>query len=486
MQFSRFVSPVDVRLVLPHLRRPLRFLGLSLVLPFLVAVASAEWEQAIVFAALALGTYLSAGRKSLPSDSLAPRDALLFAALAYLLFALVGAFAYLTTTSFVNALFEAMSGYTTTGLSVLEVDRAPRSLLFFRAYSQWIGGAGIIVLSIVFLPGARAALLPLYAAEFREENLLGNVVSTTRLVFAVYGALTLLGFLAYLACGMGAYDACLHIFATVSTGGFSPHPESIGYYRSVPITIAVATFMLVGAVALPLYYRAFHDGPRRFFADSQLRALLVLALAGFLLASFYGTTSKGAFSWIAHGFHSISALTTTGFNLTDTTEWTQGARLVAMILMILGGSVGSTSGGLKLVRVLILARIAQWYVRRALFPPEAQIPLRIDGRSLRDDEIQSVVGLTVLYLGLVSSSAFLLAFTGCAPMDALFEATSAVGTVGLSTGLTSPALAWWAKLLLTLDMWAGRLEILPLLVLLYPSQWVPAARTPKTERRSES
>jgi trk/ktr system potassium uptake protein len=469
LQVSRHVAPVDLRTVLAQLRRPLRFLAWALVAPFVVALFSSEWAEALVLGAVALVTYVAGGERK--SAELAPRDALVFAALVYLFFAFLGALVYLPATGFVDGFFEAMSGFTTTGLSVLPLDDTPRSLLFFRAYSQWIGGAGIIVLSIVFLPGSRRALLPLYAAEGRGENLLGNIVSTTRLVFGIYGALTLLAYVTFVLCGMGAFDACLHVFATLSTGGFSPYADSIGHYRSVPITVAVSVFMLVGAVALPLYYRAGRDGARRFFADAQLQALVVLALAGFLLTAFYGTTGGSYRSLIEPAFHSISALTTTGFNVTDTSSWPQGGRLVAMVLMMVGGSVGSTAGGLKLLRVLVLARVGQWYVRRALLPAEAQLPVRLAGRILHDEEVRGVAGLGLLYLGLIATSAFLLAFTGCAPMDALFEATSAVGTVGLSSGLTSPELASWAKLLLAFDMWAGRLEILPLLVLLYPPQW---------------
>ena len=470
MQISHHVAPVDLRMVSANIRRPLKLLGMALVAPFAVAIVSREWTQALVFAGLAGATYLL-GRRELPSAApIAPRDALVFAALVYLVFSLVGALAYLPRASFVDGFFESMSGFTTTGLSVLDPASMPDSLLFFRSYSQWIGGAGIIVLSIVFLPGVRATLLPLYSAEFREENLLGNLLSTSRLVFSIYGGLTLLGFVVFVLSGMGYFDALLHVLSTLSTGGFSPYPDSIGRYGSVGIEISVCLFMIAGAVAFPLYYRAVREGPKKFFADSQLRALALAIGAGFILTLLYDRSRGAEATIVAHVFHSVSAVTTTGFSVTDAADWEQGQRLVAIVLMFVGGSSGSTAGGVKLIRAFVLARVAQWYLHRALLPAEAQLPLRQGGRTLRDDEIRNVVGLTTVFLCFIVGSTFLLTFTGCEPTDALFESTSALGTVGLSTGLTSSDLIWWAKLLLAVDMWAGRLEVLPLLVLLYPSR----------------
>ncbi|HXV64328.1 MAG TPA: TrkH family potassium uptake protein [Vicinamibacteria bacterium] len=458
-----------MRLVSANIRRPLKLLGMALVAPLAVAIVSREWTQAIVFAGLAGATYLMGRREPSSTAPIAPRDALVFAAIVYLVFSLVGALAYLPHASLVDGFFESMSGFTTTGLSVLDPGSMPNSLLFFRSYSQWIGGAGIIVLSIVFLPGVRATLLPLYSAEFREENLLGNLLSTSRLVFSIYGGLTLLGLGVFVLSGMGFFDALLHVLSTLSTGGFSPYPDSIGRYGSVGIEIWVCLFMIAGAVAFPLYYRAAREGPKKFFADSQLRALALAIGAGFVLTLLYDRSPGGHGSIVTHVFHSVSAVTTTGFNVTDAGGWTQGQRLVAIVLMFIGGSSGSTAGGVKLIRALVLARVAQWYLHRALLPAEAQLPVRQGGRILRDDEIRSVVGLTMVFLWLIALSTFLLTLTGCEPIDALFESTSALGTVGLSTGLTSSDLESWAKLLLAMDMWAGRLEILPLLVLLYPS-----------------
>lgn len=469
MQIHRYASPVDLQSLAEEFRRPAKLLALALAAPFGVSMWFGEWQETVLFGSLAALSFAYGKRKRAAAQvPVSPKDALVFAALAYLAFALVGAIAYLPAMSFVDGFFESMSGFTTTGLSLLDVETSPKSLLFFRAYSQWIGGAGIVVLSIVFLPGARTTLLPLYAAEFREENLLGNIVSTTRLVFSIYGGLTFLGFIAFVACGMGAYDALLHVLSTLSTGGFSPYPDSVGHFHSAAIDIAVMVFMLAGAVAFPLYYRAFREGAGRLLFDSQLRALVILSALGLALSLTYTGLRGGGRLLLADAFHTISAVTTTGFNLTDTRAWPEGQKLLAILLMTIGGSAGSTAGGLKLVRVLILFRLAQWTMLRTFLPSEAELPIRQGGRVLSDTDVKSVVGLTVVYLSLNLLCSVLLTFTGAGPLDALFESTSAIGTVGLSTGLTGPGLPSWAKLVLAFEMWAGRLEILPLLVLFYP------------------
>lgn len=469
MQLSRFVAPVKLTSVLSSLRAPLKLLGFALLAPLLVAVVYREWESAVVFLGLAIVCYLG-GRAWRPATVTEPstRDGLVVAALSYLLFAFVGAVAYASTTGFVDGFFEAMSGFTTTGLSVVDPSVLPRSLLFFRSYSQWVGGAGIIVLVIAFLPTPRAALVHLYSSEFKDENVLGNIVATTRLVFKIYGALTALALLAYMAVGMTGFDALLHALSTISTGGFSPHPSSIGHYPGIETKLVVCVFMIVGAISFPLYYRACRQGLREFAGNAELRALLLLTMVGLVLALNFSDSPRDVVDGL---FHTVSALTTTGFNVTDTQSWPEGLRMFATVLMVVGGSSGSTAGGLKLFRVLILIAVARWYIIRALLPSEAHVPARLGERVLQEDDVRNATGLVTLHVGILGLSTILLTMADFAPSVALFESASALGTVGLSAGVTAASLPMWTKAVLVFDMWAGRLEILPLLILFYPRTW---------------
>ena len=472
MRLSRFVAPIDKPALLLQIRGPVRLLGLAFAAPLAVALIYREWTQALVFLGLGVTAWLI-GRP--PSRGLAaaaaPRDALVLGAAVYLVFSVLGAVAFLPVAPFIDGLFESMSGFTTTGLGVLDVERLPRSLVFFRSFTQWIGGAGIVVLSILVLPGPRATLAHFFAAEFKHENLLGNLVTTMRVVFATYGLLTAAAALTYFVVGMSAFDAVVHALSTLSTGGFSSHPRSVGGYPSVAVTAAISLFMLAGAIAFPLYYGARRDGARRFVGDPQFLTLLAFVGIAFGSSLLYARWSLPAADSMDYLFHSISAVTTTGFNTTDAGAWPEGFRLVIVLLMVVGGSAGSTAGGVKLVRLLLVAKLIGWYLSRALLPSEAQVPIREGDHVVRDEEIRETLGFLGLYAAVLAGSTLLIAAAGFDPMDCLFEATSALGTVGLSTGITAASLPVWTKLVLIVDMWAGRLEILPLLVFCYPGHW---------------
>ena len=477
MRLSRFVVPINARNVWFFVCRVLRLLGGILLAPLLVALTSGELRQAAVFLALAVGCYGLGRIGQHPSAvvDLSLREALVALALAYFVFAAVGAIAFWPFAPLLDAFFEAMSGFTTTGLTVLDLTRLPRSLLFFRSYSQWIGGAGIVVISLAVLWAPGTAAFRLYAADFKGERFLGNMVAVARAVVKVYVLLTTACFLTYWVAGMEVFEALLHSLSTLSTGGFSPLPRGLAAHQALPIQLAVCFFMLCGAVAFPLYYQAGTDGWRRLARDWQLRWLLILVALGFTVATL------GRVGWGGPPeslFHVVSALTTTGFNLSEPAGWSGTGQALVTFLMILGGSTSSTAGGMKLLRVIITARLAVWVVGRALLPDESDLSIKYGGVVLEEREIRQTFGFVTLYLGLTLLSALLLTFGGFAVGDALFESASAVGTVGLSAGVTSADLAPWAKLVLVFDMWAGRLEIVPLLVLFYPHGWKMARRFP--------
>lgn len=470
MQVTRFVEPLNVRMVAAHLGLVLQLLGAVLVPPFLAGLLTGEFLFGALYGGLALGAFGigKAGAAHRKTD-LGHKEALVITALAYPLFALVGALGFLPETSFIDGFFEAMSGFTTTGLTVVPLEGLPRTLLFFRAYAQWVGGAGIIVLSLVILLGPGKAAFQLYASEFKRENVGGSVIATARVVVKIYGALTVLLLFLLLALGLPLWDALLHAMTTISTGGFSIYGDSIGHYQSAGIELCLTVFMLLSAVSFPLYYVAVREGPRRFFRDLQLRYLLGIGAAGVLF--FIAAGGWEAELLRPSLFNATSALTGTGFQVSPPAAWAEQARLLSLLLMIIGGSAGSTTGGIKLFRLILMVKLALWVVVRRLLPEEARLPMKYGELVVADQELKEVFGFFALYIAFLFLSGLLLSFSGAPIEDALFESASALGTVGLSSGLTSPGLAPWAKLLLTFEMWAGRLEILPLLVLLYPGHW---------------
>jgi trk system potassium uptake protein TrkH len=469
VHLGRYLEPLDLRLVIGHLGQVLRALALLLAAVAAVGLVarepvSAGWFAALAAGSLAVGWPLSRLRRS----GIGAREALVVAALSYLLFALVSAIAFLPHAPFVDGLFEAMSGFTTTGLSLMDVETLPWTLLFFRALSQWVGGAGIVVVSLVVLIGPGRAAFRLYAAEYAGENVAGSVLGTARVVLMAYGAITLGGVALLAGLGMPPADALLHGMSAVATGGFSTRTESIEAFTSPAVRGALVGLMTLGAVSFPLYYKAVRRGPRVLWADVQVRYLLgVAALGTALFVAADGFTSG---TLLDNAFNAVSAASGTGFAVSAPAGWPEPMRLAASVLMAIGGATGSTTGGIKLLRLVIILHLVRWVVLRRLLPASAVVPNRFGGISVGDTEVREVFALLALYAGLVLFSGLALTFAGASMADGLFEASSAVGTVGLSTGVTTPDLAVWAKLVLVLDMWAGRLEIIPL-VLLASHRW---------------
>lgn len=475
MGLTQFVKPVRYPVILSNCSMLFRLYALVLTPPLAVSLIVNEYTYSLILGLLWAGSLLiGLFKKFVSEENMTSPEALITTALAYVLYALASGLVFLPVTSYMNGFFEAMSGFTTTGLSMLDPDRLPWTLLFFRAYTQWIGGAGIIVLSLIILIGPGKNAFQLYTSEFREENLAGNVRQTARIVARVYLILTASGYIVYVAAGMGYSEALLHILTTVSTGGFATHGKSIGHYPSHVLQMCVVLFMLAGAVGFPSYYLLWRQGIKRFFRDIQLRSLLLLAGSAsliFLLADISGPRNL----W-ASIFNAVSALTTTGFNIGKTSRLPGEILFLSAILMIMGGSAGSTAGGLKLFRVNVMLRLPKWLILRVLLPQESKISVKYSRLAISETELKQILGFTIAYVMLLAGSIFIFCVYGFSITDSFFESASALGTVGLSVGVTSPSLPGFLKGVLILDMWAGRVEVLPLLILFYFKIWIPKGK----------
>lgn len=469
MTLSRFAPPLGWRTVAYYLAGLLMLTGPCLLVPAGVAVVAREPRPAAVFAGVAVAAIAVGwlGRR-LPAPELGLREALVITALAYPLVAGVSAVAYLPVAGPVDALFEAVSGFTTTGLSVLRPEQLPTSVVFFRSFTQWLGGAGLAVVYLAVLAGPRSAASRLYMAEFEADDVMGNVVTAARAVAGVYAGLTAAGYAALLAAGAGPLDGLLHAFSAVSTGGFSPFAESVGGYDSAAVATVLTGLMLAGAISLPLLYVLIARRQwRTFLGDVQLRMLVAVAAAGVAVIALFDGWQPSELG--QHAFHVTSALTTTGFVVSDPQTWSEGAKLATAGLLIVGGSAGSTAGGIKLLRVALLAALVWWSVVRMLLPREARVPLTVGGLSFTDTDVRRAVAVTVCYVTLWFASALVLAGAGADAADAVFESAAALGTAGQSIGLAAE-LAAGPKLMLCATMWLGRIEVLPILLLLRPGQ----------------
>jgi trk system potassium uptake protein TrkH len=362
------------------------------------------------------------------------------------------------------ALFESVSGWTTTGLSVVDVGQASRMLLLYRSVLQLAGGAGLAIIMMSAIVGPTGVGIP--SAEGRNDQLVPQVRQSSRLVLKIYLCYAGLGFAAYVAAGMTPFDAVNHSFAAVSTGGFSTHSASIGHWDSVAIEAVTLPLMVLGNLSFVTAWLLLRFRVRTGLRSGEIRLtaiLLSISAASLLLVTcreLYPGLGKAARVAV---FESVSALTTTGFSTVGYGPWNAFGMWVLVILMLVGGGTCSTAGGIKQYRVYMLGRLVGWEIKRSLAPSSVVCVRPVwEGDRRADLSDAAVVRLAVfisLYLGTYALGTLTLCASGFNLGDSLFEFASALGTVGLSVGVTSVGMPRPAMLAETLGMFLGRLEL---------------------------
>lgn len=402
-------------------------------------------------------------------------EALVVVSLAFVLSALLMSFPMqCVDRHWLDVLFESVSAVTTTGLTTItHLNELPRTFLFARSWMQWYGGLGIAVLSVALLMGHDVAARRL-AEPVSGETLLTTSRIHARRILLVYVGLTC-SFIALLwLLSQDGFFALTHVLAGVSTGGFSPNDQSLAGANSWPVRYAVIGAALCGAIPLPLYCRVRQSGWKTAARDVELRALLVgTVLVALLVSGFlYWQQQLGWRDALLHGgLIGISAQSTAGFTTLPIAELDPGAKWVLILSMLVGGGVGSTAGGFKILRLLVLLRLLSLMFQRTAVPGHAVLEPRLEGRLLEAEETQRILLLILLFLIVICLSWAIFIICGYDPLNTLFEVVSATGTVGLSAGITSPELPPALKLVLCFDMLLGRLEIVALLIVLYPGTW---------------
>ncbi|MBI4361956.1 MAG: TrkH family potassium uptake protein [Euryarchaeota archaeon] len=407
------------------------------------------------------------------------RHALVVAALAYLLLPIFSALPlYLYgVLGPLDSLFETMSGWTTTGLTLIPDPRAiPHVLVFWRSLIQWVGGVGVVILTMIILGGRPGtSTYALYKSEGREEKIQPTVVSTVRTTSWIYVLFTLLAVLLLAVVGMDLWDSVNHAMTTLSTAGFSTQPQSIATYNSLRIEAALVPFMLLGALPFLVLYRALRGRFRALLQDVQFQALVLLVTLGALALTLENYLYYGSFlTSLRHSaFQFVSALSTTGHQTVDILAWPTTSKIILSFAMIVGGAAGSTAGGIKLVRAVAAYRGTRWWFRKASLPPSAIATFKLGDRNIPEEDANRLVAeanlITILWLVFLLAGVITLLHlvdtTRFGLAEAIFEVASAQGNAGLTIGITSPDLHPLAKLTLMMNMWVGRLEIIPALLL---------------------
>jgi len=375
-----------------------------------------------------------------------------------------------------SAFFESISGYTGTGLTMAaRADLLPKTLQWWRSFIEWIGGMGVIVLMLAILAGPRpgAASHSLYYAEARSERIHPSITSTLRTMWWIFFLYTFIAVISLWGAGMPMWESVNHAMTAISTGGFSVTANSIASYDSVAIELVLMPIMLLGAISFAVHYEMMRGNGRILWHDFQTRWFLLLTAIGIAVLTLENLGVIGGFQSLRESaFQLVSAITCTGFQTADLAVWSPTGKLLLAVAMFIGGAAGSTAGGIKVMRMLILMKGVQWRFRKIVSPRQAIVPFRLGtsivdeskvGQRLEDASLITFLWLVFLGLGIivllhVIPSDYTLS-------DVVFEVASAQGNVGLSVGITQPTMPLAGKLILCFNMWIGRLEIIPVLML---------------------
>nr|WP_320116803.1 potassium transporter TrkG [uncultured Desulfuromonas sp.] len=374
---------------------------------------------------------------------------------------------------FMDALFETVSAVTTTGLSTLPgMEGQPLIFTFSRAWMQWYGGLGIVVfsLALVVRPGLTALRL---AAMDEPDDLVGGTRAHARRVVIVYSILTLIGILLWLLLGGSLRDGVLYILSAVSTGGFAPTSGSFADLPHVRLAWVVTLATLAGALPLALYHQTWRNGLRPLLDNVEIRLLATLLLVFTALVAL--SMWRTGMPWSSALHHAplmvCSAQTTAGFSSLDPATLDPGSKLLLILAMLIGGGVGSTAGGFKLLRLLVVLTLIRHFVRTMSVPPNTVSRQRLGKKNLESDDVQNALMIILLFIGAVVLSWLPFVAYGYDPLNALFDVVSATATVGLSTGVTGPDLPNLLKGVLCVDMFLGRLECAAWLIFFYHRTW---------------
>lgn len=423
--------------------------------------------------------------KSKEHEEIKKRDGYIIVALGWFLMSVFGTLPFLihgSVPSFIDAFFETVSGFTTTGASVIrDVEILPHGILFWRSMTHWIGGMGIIVLSLAILPLLGIGGMQLYVAEVAgptKDKLHPRVQETAKRLWGIYVLITLAQTFLLLFGGMNLFDSLCHSFGTVATGGFSTKNASVAFYNSAYIDYVIIFFMFISGTNFTLHYLALHGKIKSYFEDEEFRFYLIFVLVVVFSIGIYLTltSSRGFEEAVRHAaFSVISILSSTGFVTEDYEKWGYFFSTIFLVLLLMGACAGSTSGGIKMVRHYLLLKNSIYELKR-LIHPNAILPVRYNKKAVAPDIISKVSAFTLLYFFIFALASIIMAMTGLELSSAMGAVAACLGNIGPGLGSTGPATTFanvsdFGKAFLSFIMLLGRLELFTILIIFSPSFW---------------
>jgi len=465
------------------------FFGLTMIFP--LTVGFYYRDKSLIALLLSMGITVIAGlilylifRKA-QAEVISQREGMAIVAVGWTAVGLFGALPFYLGDgyfTFVDAFFESVSGFTTTGASVLtNIEAVSKGLLFWRSFIQWLGGMGIIVLSLAILPFLGVGGMQLYKAEVPTpvpDKLKPRIRDTAMILWKVYALISLAQVIFLVVGGMTLYDALCHTFTTMPTGGFSTKNTSVAHFDSVYFDVVIIFFMLLAGINFSLHYQMLRGKTLAFWQDSECRFFLGAVVLLTLAVSFnvFGTVYQSIGEAVRYGaFQVVSIVTTTGYVTADYEKWPAMSHLILLLCMFLGASAGSTGGGMKCLRILLCFKFC-YKELFSLVHPHAVSHIKIGGKPVPDDVMRSVLGFLALYMGLFALSSVLLAGLGVDFTTAFAAVAATIGNVGPGFGMVGPVenyaqIPVLGKWLLIWCMLLGRLEIFTVIILMVPEFW---------------
>jgi len=414
------------------------------------------------------------------------KHALVGVVVIWMIIAIVGALPFYLrgTLGVVDSFFESMSGWATTGMTMIEYPESlmggNEDILLYRSITHIVGGVGIIALGLMVLIKSGTAAMAYYSSEVGSQRIKPGIKSTVIETWKIYILYALAGVVLLYLAGMGPFDAINHAFAAIATGGFSTHSESVAYFDSVLIEAVLILLMLAGSISFLVHYELFNGEFKKVFKNIELKYMAFLIGASTLILVVYFSASVGIagvdinsfFDVVRKSFFQVvSSISCTGFSTTNAGEWPPLAQTILMILMYTGGFYGSTAGGIKLLRLAVVVAAINHTLKRLILPKSAVVSMKVAGKNISNTEIAQTLGLSMAYLIVAVIGAMAIMsigdYTGYESMEL---SLSAMGNVGIvyTTGARWYLMPAVGKITIALLMWIGRLEIFPILIILKP------------------
>lgn len=414
------------------------------------------------------------------------RDGFLIVTLCWLISTILGAIPFVATgsiPSITDAFFESASGFSTTGCSILtDIEALPKGVLFWRSFTHWIGGMGILIFAIALMPSLGISGQNLAVSEAPGPSLdkiTPKMTDTAKILYITYLLFTILETVLLMMGGLNLYDALIHTFGTVGTGGLSNYNDSVAHFDSAYVSIVITVFMVLCGINFNLYFFSFKRTIKVFLEDTEFKFYIFTFICASLFIYIVLIFSNNAVSLkdaaIDSTFQVASILTTTGYATTDYEQWPIIAQMIILLLMFMGGSSSSTSGGMKIVRIVILLKLIRRGISTRLHPNVIET-IKLNGKQVPSDTVSAIANHTFLYMAMIFVGAFIISFENVDLVTCFTSVITCLGNVGPGFGLVGPsdnfsALSGLSKWLLSIYMLAGRLEFYTMFVLLMPKFW---------------